>query len=239
MVQSRSCSRTPPHSYRRRDSADRDHRRRCSRKHDRCQTRRHHRSISSPSSTRSTSGCSSCPTTPKRCYRPVDPPANKCLGVFGLSSNTKETDLMNVFAKYGIIEKATIVYDAKTKMSRGFGFVYYQELNAASAAKVECNGMILHDRTIRVDYSVTERPHTPTPGVYMGDRSTGKRRYRSSYSYRGRSYDNDHHHRHPKRSCSRSPRRHRRTRHRHGHRRYRSRDRASSYSSVDSRRSYR
>ncbi|XP_065076235.1 transformer-2 protein homolog beta-like isoform X2 [Ochlerotatus camptorhynchus] len=189
MAQSRSRSRTPPHSYRRRNSADCHQRRRSSRKHGRSSARRHYRSISSPRSIGSTSGCSSCPSTPKPFGRPVDPPANKCLGVFGLSSYTKESHLMDVFAKYGIIEKAVIVYDAKTKISRGFGFVYYQELKAASAAKVECNGMVLHERTIRVDYSVTERPHTPTPGVYLGDRDTGKRRCRSSYSYRGRSYE--------------------------------------------------
>ena len=28
--------------------------------------------------------------------------------------------------------------------------------------------MELDGRRIRVDYSITKRPHTPTPGVYMG-----------------------------------------------------------------------
>lgn len=30
--------------------------------------------------------------------------------------------------------------------------------------------MDIDDRKIRVDYSVTHRPHTPTPGEYMGER---------------------------------------------------------------------
>ena len=35
-------------------------------------------------------------------------------------------------------------------------------------AKEHCNGLELDGRRIRVDYSITKRPHTPTPGVYMG-----------------------------------------------------------------------
>ena len=30
------------------------------------------------------------------------------------------------------------------------------------------NGADLDHRKIRVDYSITKRPHTPTPGMYMG-----------------------------------------------------------------------
>jgi transformer-2 protein len=26
-------------------------------------------------------------------------------------------------------------------------------------------------KQIRVDYSVTQRPHTPTPGIYMGNKT--------------------------------------------------------------------
>ena len=35
-------------------------------------------------------------------------------------------------------------------------------------AKEHCNGMEIDGRKIRVDYSITKRAHTPTPGVYMG-----------------------------------------------------------------------
>ncbi|EAT44325.1 AAEL004293-PA [Aedes aegypti] len=194
MVQSRSRSRSPPRSYRKNNSSDEGrhrehrHRSRTTHGHRSFRHRRHHyRSVSSTAS--ETSACSSCRSTPERSNRPVDPPKSKCLGVFGLSSYTNETSLMDVFAPYGTIDKAMIVYDAKTKVSRGFGFVYFQEQSAATEAKMQCNGMMLHERTIRVDYSVTERPHTPTPGVYMGARSTEKRKHRSSYSYRGRSYE--------------------------------------------------
>lgn len=35
-------------------------------------------------------------------------------------------------------------------------------------AMERANGMELDGRRIRVDYSITKRPHTPTPGIYMG-----------------------------------------------------------------------
>lgn len=35
-------------------------------------------------------------------------------------------------------------------------------------AKDRANGMELDGRRIRVDFSITKRPHTPTPGIYMG-----------------------------------------------------------------------
>lgn len=35
-------------------------------------------------------------------------------------------------------------------------------------AKQCTNGLEIDGRRIRVDYSITKRAHTPTPGVYMG-----------------------------------------------------------------------
>ena len=57
-------------------------------------------------------------------------------------------------------------------------------------AKERCNGLELDGRKIRVDYSITKRAHTPTPGVYMGKPT------RSSYDERGGGgrYDDDDYH---------------------------------------------
>lgn len=52
--------------------------------------------------------------------------------------------------------------------SRGFCFVYFERLEDAVLAKESCSGLEIDYRRIRVDYSITERPHTPTPGVYKG-----------------------------------------------------------------------
>lgn len=46
--------------------------------------------------------------------------------------------------------------------------------------------MDIDDRKIRVDYSVTHRPHTPTPGEYMGERKPGYERDRGSFRHGGR-----------------------------------------------------
>ena len=52
-------------------------------------------------------------------------------------------------------------------------------------AKEQCNGLELDGRRIRVDYSITKRAHTPTPGVYMGKptRSYDDRGHGSNRSY--------------------------------------------------------
>ena len=55
-----------------------------------------------------------------------------------------------------------------------------------SQAKENCNGLELDGRRIRVDYSITKRAHTPTPGVYMGKPT------RSSYDERGRGSNRSH-----------------------------------------------
>ncbi|GAA5805520.1 hypothetical protein HPULCUR_011037 [Helicostylum pulchrum] len=99
-----------------------------------------------------------------------DPEMSNILGVFGLSLRTREIDLEEVFREFGTIEKVTIVYDHRSNRSRGFGFVYFKDQNEASRARDALNGMDIDDRKIRVDYSVTHRPHTPTPGEYMGER---------------------------------------------------------------------
>lgn len=117
-----------------------------------------------------------------------NPPEGRCLGIFGLSIYTQERDLKDVFSKYGPIEDVQIVYDAQTGRSRGFAFVYFEDKNDANEvcilyiknvfshltgylvlqAKERCNGIDIGGRKIRVDFSITQRAHTPTPGIYMG-----------------------------------------------------------------------
>ncbi|CAG8514295.1 12886_t:CDS:2 [Racocetra fulgida] len=91
-------------------------------------------------------------------------------GVFNLSLRTTEKDLQAIFERYGRVNQVTIVYDHRSDRSRGFGFVYMNSVEEASVAKEKTNGMELNGRNMRVDYSLTQRPHTPTPGEYMGDR---------------------------------------------------------------------
>ncbi|XP_076865495.1 transformer-2 protein homolog alpha isoform X2 [Brachyhypopomus gauderio] len=123
----------------------------------------------------------------------ANPDPSTCLGVFGLSLYTTERDLREVFSRYGPLAGVNVVYDQRTGRSRGFSFVYFERIEDAKEAMERANGMELDGRRIRVDYSITKRPHTPTPGIYMGrpthngggSSSAGRRRE----SYYDRGYD--------------------------------------------------
>ncbi|KAF8514822.1 hypothetical protein BU17DRAFT_30699, partial [Hysterangium stoloniferum] len=135
------------------------------------------------------------------------PNPSNVLGVFGLSIRTQERDLEDQFNRFGRVDKVTIVYDQRqSDRSRGFGFIRMSTVEEATRCIQELNGVDLNGRRIRVDYSVTDRPHAPTPGEYMGHRSSSyrgdresyrdshrdSRDYRDSYSRRGySSYDRD------------------------------------------------
>lgn len=96
------------------------------------------------------------------------PPEGRCLGVFGLCVDTNEKKLKHYFEEFGGLEDIQLVYDAKTGRSRGFAFIYYENVSSAKHAKEKLNGIEIDGRKIRVDFSLTQHAHTPTPGIYMG-----------------------------------------------------------------------
>ncbi|TFK28639.1 RNA-binding domain-containing protein [Coprinopsis marcescibilis] len=113
------------------------------------------------------------------------PNPSSVLGVFGLSIRTRERDLDDEFSRFGRVENVTIVYDQRqSDRSRGFGFIRMSTTEEATRCIQELNGVELNGRRIRVDYSVTDRPHAPTPGEYMGHRRQQRERD-SSYRDRG------------------------------------------------------
>jgi len=97
-----------------------------------------------------------------------NPEQGTCLGVFGLSLYTTERELDKEFSKFGPLQKIQVVLDGKTGRSRGFAFVYFESIDDARVAKDAMCDTEIDGRRIRVDYSITKRSHTPTPGVYMG-----------------------------------------------------------------------
>ncbi|XP_074109138.1 transformer 2 isoform X1 [Cotesia typhae] len=119
-----------------------------------------------------------------------NPCPSHCLGVFGLSIYTTELQIHHIFSKYGPVERVEVVIDAKTGRSRGFCFVYFKSSEDAKVAKEQCSGMEIDGRRIRVDFSITQRAHTPTPGIYMGkptylhDRGWNGPRRRESSNHR-------------------------------------------------------
>ncbi|XP_018921769.1 transformer-2 protein homolog beta-like isoform X1 [Cyprinus carpio] len=161
---SRSRSKTRSRSHR---SSRRHYSRSRSRSHSR---RRRSRSRSNSSEYRRRRSHSHSPMSNRRRHvgDRTNPDPNCCLGVFGLSLYTTERDLREVFSKFGPLSDVSIVYDQQSRRSRGFAFVYFENREDSKEAKERANGMELDGRRIRVDYSITKRPHTPTPGIYMG-----------------------------------------------------------------------
>merc|ERR1712025_1121939 len=119
-----------------------------------------------------------------------DPTPSKCIGVFGLSLYTSERELEQEFKKFGPLEKVQVVLDGHSGRSRGFAFIYYETIEDATEARNAMSGAELDGRKIRVDFSITKRPHTPTPGMYMGRPSRDFRRGgRGGYRDSRPSYD--------------------------------------------------
>ena len=98
---------------------------------------------------------------------------SRVLGCFGLSQRTTEHDLRDTFERFGNIEKVMLIIDRKTGISKGYAFIYFETVNEAAAAKRDCAGMELDGRLIRIDFSLTKKPHNPTPGLYLGRRRGG------------------------------------------------------------------
>merc|ERR1712210_213630 len=105
-----------------------------------------------------------------------NPDKSKCVGVFGLSLYTTERELEKEFGKFGPLEKCQVVLDGHSGRSRGFAFIYFETIDDASEAREALNGIELDGRKIRVDFSITKRAHTPTPGMYMGRPTAGSSR---------------------------------------------------------------
>jgi transformer-2 protein len=107
--------------------------------------------------------------------------------VFGLNPKTPEFEIHNLFARYGKIDNIQLIRDPMTRDSRGFCFVYYCNIVDAKSARNECNGLEVDGRRIRVDYSLTSRPNSPTPGQYRGYPRHRRHRDESRRHYRSRS----------------------------------------------------
>jgi len=113
-----------------------------------------------------------------------DPQVCKTLGVFGLSLYTTETEIEAAFSKFDGLASCRVVVDKKTQVSKGFAFVTFESKNTAAEAKHALNNSEIDGRKIRVDFSITRREHTPTPGVYMGRPGTIYQRRDGEYRVR-------------------------------------------------------
>ncbi|KAI3389216.1 hypothetical protein SNEBB_002286 [Seison nebaliae] len=118
-----------------------------------------------------------------------NPSRSKVLAVFNLSYMITETDLEHKFTNAGIqVRSAKIVYERHGQRSRGFGFVYFNTESEAARAKDKLHGVELDGKPMRIDYSISNKPHSPTPGYYMGKK---RERYGNSSRYHEYRYHDD------------------------------------------------
>jgi RNA recognition motif-containing protein len=91
----------------------------------------------------------------------------KKLYVGNLSYNTSEDSLRNLFAEFGNVASAKIIFDRETGNSKGFGFVEMGTDDEASAAITGTNGREFEGRQIRVNEAM-DKPRRDRGGAGGG-----------------------------------------------------------------------
>ncbi|XP_043713699.1 serine/arginine-rich splicing factor SR45a [Telopea speciosissima] len=108
------------------------------------------------------------------------------LYVTGLSTRVTETDLEDHFSREGKVISCRLVVEPRTRISRGFAFVTMATLEDAERCIKHLNQSVLEGRYITVEKSRRKRPRTPTPGNYLGMKSSRESSYRGDRGrYRG------------------------------------------------------
>jgi cold-inducible RNA-binding protein len=99
----------------------------------------------------------------------------KKLFVGGLSYNTQENEIRDLFAQAGEVVSANIIRDRYTNQSRGFGFVEMATEEQAADAIKRFNGMPVGGRNIVVNES---RPQEKKSFDRGGDRDAPREQRR-------------------------------------------------------------
>ncbi|MBN1555772.1 MAG: RNA-binding protein [Phycisphaerae bacterium] len=77
--------------------------------------------------------------------------------VGNLPYNTTDSDLEQIFAAHGSVDRAKVIIDRNTGRSRGFGFVEMNDDNEGRAAIEAMNGQDMGGRALNVNEA---RPRT-------------------------------------------------------------------------------
>jgi RNA recognition motif-containing protein len=73
--------------------------------------------------------------------------------VGNLPYSARNDDLNEIFEEYGTVNTAEIIFDRRTKRSRGYGFVEMADAEEGKEAIAELDGSDYEGRQIRVDES--------------------------------------------------------------------------------------
>ncbi len=99
------------------------------------------------------------------------------LYVGNLSYETSENDLRDAFAQYGEVASAKIIMDRDTGRSKGFGFVEFNDDDAARKAMSSLNGSEFKGRSLTVNEA---RPQTERQ---RGGEGRGRSGFRGNSRY--------------------------------------------------------
>ncbi len=82
--------------------------------------------------------------------------------VGNLPYSVRDEELRATFEAYGQVVAAEVIFDKRTRRSRGYGFVEMADDAAATKAIAALNGQELHGRELRVDASQprSEKPQS-------------------------------------------------------------------------------
>lgn len=97
---------------------------------------------------------------------------------FGITSE----DLKATFSQFGEVSYAHVVYDKKTKKSRGFGYVEMEDTDQAIAAIQALNGVEVNGRALDVKIASPKgsRPETPIKKPSKNFKDKPQRSFNSS-----------------------------------------------------------
>ncbi|KAH7519873.1 hypothetical protein FEM48_Zijuj08G0083400 [Ziziphus jujuba var. spinosa] len=116
--------------------------------------------------------CFCCRSRSRSHGRGEDLNPGNTLYVTGLSTRVTERDLEDHFNKEGKVASCFLVVEPRTRISRGFAFVTMDSVEDAERCIKYLNQSVLEGRYITVERSRRKRPRTPTPGHYLGLKST-------------------------------------------------------------------
>jgi len=78
-----------------------------------------------------------------------------------LARSTTETELLALFESYGVVQSCSLVLDAETGSSKGFGFVEMPKAGEARAAMKQLNGKEIAGSKIRVKKAEAKADEKP------------------------------------------------------------------------------
>ena len=93
--------------------------------------------------------------------------------VSNLSFNTSDSELNELFAKFGTVSSAKVINDKETGRSRGFGFVEMASEEEGKAAMTGLNNKEVEGRAMSVSIAKERTERSSGGGGYSGGRSSG------------------------------------------------------------------